>query len=143
MQHLGRILKHLRLIRLQLEIQNPMFVSEQLLDLDKNVNYWQEKMWKYKEDTSERNKEIRELTFQLFWAYVETQNHYRIMIAEAKHTGDPSKIHDKYRDKLEKKYEEIRKKEERAMEINSKIKDEIGKRDLDIEFAGKWETDEN
>lgn len=142
-QHIGRISKHLRIIRLQLEIQNPMFVSEELLDLDKNTKYWQEKMWKYKENTSDKNKEIGDLTFHLFWAYVEKLNHYRIMIAEAKHSGDPSKVHDKYRDRLVKKDEEIRKMEKRAMELNSKIKDEIGRRNLDLEFASKWDTDDN
>lgn len=143
MQHLGRISKHLRIIRLQLEIQNPMFVSEELLDLDKNITYWHGKMFKYKEDTSEKNKEISQLTFDLFWAYVERLNHYRIMIAEAKHTGDSSKIHDKYRDWLRKNEERIEKMEKRSMEIDSKIKDDLSKRNLDIEFSGKWDTDEN
>ena len=40
-QHLGKISKHLRIIRLQLEIQNPMFTSNELLELDKNILYWQ------------------------------------------------------------------------------------------------------
>ena len=55
LHYLGRISKHLRIIRLQLEIQNPMFTSEELLELDKSIIYWQEKMWKYKDDIGEKN----------------------------------------------------------------------------------------
>lgn len=140
---LNKISSHLRIIRLQLEIQNPLFVSEELLELDKNINYWKEKMWKYKDDIGETNKEIRDITFNLFWAYVEKLNHFRVMVAESKVLGNPNKTHEKYEKWLDKNGEDIRKMEKRATEINDKIKDEIGKRDLDLEFLGKWDTSEN
>lgn len=143
LQHLGRISKHLRIIRLQLEIQNPMFVSDELLELDKNINYWQEKMWKYKDETDEKYKDIRDVTFNLFWAYVERLNHYRIMIAESKKSGETTKIHEKYEKWLESNEEDIRKMEEKAIAIDDKIKGEISKRNLDLEFLGKWDREEN
>lgn len=142
-QHFGRISKHLRIIRLQLEIQNPLFVSEQLLELDKNINYWQGKMFKYKDDISEKNKEIGQLTFDLFWAYIERLNHFRIMVVEAKQTGNPTKVHEKYETWLNKNEENIRNMEKRAKEIDSKIKEDLEKRSLDNEFLGKWDIDEN
>src|SRR3989344_1053447 len=88
LQHLGRISKHLRIIRLQLEIQNPMFTSNELLELDKNIQYWQEKMFKYKDTYGDKDKDIRDITFNLFWANVDRLNHFRIMIVEATNTGD-------------------------------------------------------
>ena len=142
-QFAGRITKHLKVIRLQLEIQNPMFVSEQLLDLDKHIEYWQEKMFKYKDDMSEENKEIQGLTFDLFWAYLERLNHYRVMIVEAKQTGSPNKIHDKYRKWLEENEERIHKMEKKVMEINPKIKEDLDKRNIDYEFSGKWNAKED
>ena len=111
LQHIDKISKHLRIIRLQLEIQNPMFTSEELLELDKNIIYWQEKMLLYKDNTSEKDKEISEISFKLFWGYVERLNHFRVMIVEAKNTGDPGKIHDKYEDWLRKNSAEIDKME--------------------------------
>lgn len=137
------ITKHLRIIRLQLEIQNPMFVSEELLELDKNINYWHEKMFKYKDDISEKNKEISQLTFDLFWLYVEKQNRLRIMIAEVKKIGNPTKIHEKYEKWLNKNEENIKKMEKRVKEIDRKISEDLEKRDLDIEFLGKWDKDES
>lgn len=143
LRHLDKISKHLKAVRLQLEIQNPLFVSEQLLELDKNINYWHGKMWKYKDETDDKYKEISEVTFNLFWEYVDRLNHYRIMIVESKKTGEPTKIHEKYEKWLTTNQEEIRKMEEKAMALDEKIKDEISKRNLDIEFLGKWNKDES
>lgn len=143
LQHLGRISKHLRIIRLQLEIQNPMFTSEELLELDKNIQYWHEKMFKHKDDYGEKNKEIGDLTFKLFWAYLERLNHFRVMIVEARKTGDPTKIHEKYEAWLQKNGEEIKNMEKKAMRLNGKIKEDLEKMNLDLEFLGKWNKDEN
>lgn len=140
---LGKISKHLRIIRLQLEIQNPMFVSGELLELDKNIQYWQEKMSKYRNDFSDKNKEIAGLTFNLFWAYVDRLNHFRIMVVEAKKTGTPAKIHEKYEKWLDKNEERIREMEKKAMKLNGKIKEDLDRRNLDLEFLGKWDRDEN
>lgn len=134
-QSLTRITKNLKVIRLQLEIQNPMFVSEELIELDKSIDYWQKEMLKYKNDFSEKNKEIGQNTFDLFWAHVERLNQFRIMIAEAKHTGDPTKVHDKYRKWLEENEERIDKLEKSAKKIDSKIKEDLEKRSLDREFG--------
>lgn len=143
LQHLGKISKHLRTIRLQLEIQNPMFTSNELLELDKNIQYWQEKMFKYKDTFAEKDKDIRDITFKLFWAYVDRLNHFRVMIVEAKDTGDPSKIHEKYEDWLHKNEEEIKKMEDKAKTLDSKIKSDLERRSLDLEFLGKWDKEEN
>jgi len=142
-QLLGRISKHLRIIRLQLEIQNPLFTSEELLELDKNIEYWREKMWKYKDDGSEKNKEIGNITFKLFWAHADRLNHYRVMIVEARKTGDPTKIYDKYEKWLDKNEKEIEKMEKKAIGLNWRIKGDLEKRSLDFEFLGKWDIDEN
>lgn len=143
LQHLGRISKHLRVIRLQLEIQNSMFTSNELLELDKNILYWQEKMFKYKDSYDEKDKDIQDVTFNLFWAYVERLNHFRVMIVEAKETGDPTKIHEKYEKWLNKNGEEIENLEEKAKTLDPKIKEELERRSLDLEFLGKWGKDEN
>lgn len=142
-QHLGRISKHLRIIRLQLEMQNPMFTSGDLLELDKNIQYWQEKMFKYKDDSSERNKEIRDLTFEIFWAYVARLNHLRVMMAEARKTGDPMKTHEKYENWLHKNGENIAGMELKAKNLDTGIKENLDQRNLDLEFLGKWDRDEN
>lgn len=142
-QHLGRISKHLRIIRLQLEIQNPLFTSNQLLELDKNINYWQKKMMKYKDSYGEKDKEIRDITFNLFWAYVDRLNHFRIMVVEAKENGNPTKIYDKYEKWLDKNEKEIDDIEDKAKTIDAKIKEDLEKRSLDFEFLGKWDKDEN
>lgn len=141
-QLLSKISKHLRIIRLQLEIQNPLFVSDELLELDQNIQYWHDKMFKFKDDMDDKNKEIRDLTFNLFWAYVERLNHFRIMVAEAKKTGNPSSIHEQNEKWIKKNEEEIRDLEEKAKSHNSKIKEELEKRNLDFEFLGKWSADE-
>jgi tRNA U34 5-carboxymethylaminomethyl modifying enzyme MnmG/GidA len=143
LQHLGRISKHLRIVRLQLEIQNPMFTSNELLELDKNILYWQEKMFKHKDSYGEQDKDIRDVTFNLFWAYVERLNHFRVMIAEAKETGNPTKVHAKYEDWLHKNEEEIEKMEKKAKTLDAKIKADIERRSLDLEFLGKWDKEEN
>lgn len=143
LQHLGKISKHLRIIRLQLEIQNPMFTSEELLELDKNIFYWHEKMFKYKDSYGDKDKDVRDITFKLFWAYVERLNHYRVMIVEAKDTGDPSKIHEKYEDWLHKNEEEIEKMEEKAKTLDAQIKADLERKSLDFEFSGKWDKEEN
>ena len=140
-QSLNKIVEQLKIIRLQLEIQNPMFVSEELIELDKNIKYWQEKMMKYKNDFSDKNKEIGQVTFDLFWANVERLNHFRIMIAEAKHTGDPSKIHDKYRKWLEENEEKVRNMEKKAKELDTEINEDLDKRSIDYEFQGVWNRD--
>ena len=124
LQHLDRISKHLRIIRLQLEIQNPMFTSNELLELDKNINYWQGKMMKYKESNGEKDEEIGDVTFKLFWAYVDRLNHFRIMIVEAKETGKPGKIHDKYRTWLDKNGKEVHDMEDKAKTKNTPIANE-------------------
>jgi|SRR3989344_4568926 len=143
LQHLGRISKHLRIIRLQLEIQNPLFTSNQLLELDQNINYWQEKMMKYKDNDGEKDKEISDITFHLFWAYVGRLNYFRVMIAEAKETGNPDKVSDKYRKLLDKNEKEIDDLEDKAKTQNVKIKEDLEKRSLDFNFLGKWDRDEN
>lgn len=143
LQHLGRISKHLRTIRLQLEIQNPMFTSNQLLELDKNINYWEEKMMKYKDRYDDKDKEINDVTFKLFWAYVDRLNHFRLMVLEAKASGSQAKISDKYEKWLFKNEEEIRNMEEKAKTLDAKIKGDLEKRSLDFEFLGKWDKDEN
>jgi len=143
LQFLGKISNHLKIIRLQLEIQNPLFVSEQLLELDKNIDYWHEKMWKYKEETDEKHKDIRDVTFDLFWAYVDRLNHYRAMITESRKNGETTKIHEKYEKWLKTNENEIQKMEEKAIGLDGKIKDDITKRNLDIEFLGKWDKNEN
>lgn len=143
LQHLGRISKHLRIIRLQLEIQNSMFTSNELLELDKNIQYWQEKMFKYKDTYGDKDKDIRDITFKLFWAYVERLNHFRVMIVEARDTGDPNKIHEKYEDWLHKNEEEIEKMEEKAKTSDAKIKADLERKSLDLGFLGKWDKEEN
>ena len=120
-----------------------MFVSEELLELDKNIQYWHEKMFKYKDDTSEKNKEISKMTFDLFWANIKRLNNFRVMIAEARKTGNPTKIHEKYEEWLDKNEEDIRNMEKKAMELNNKIKEDLEKRSLDIEFLGKWNIDKH
>lgn len=139
-QHLGKISKHLRIIRLQLEIQNPMFTSNQLLELDQNINYWQEKMMKYKDSNDE---EISQLTFDLFWAYVSRLNHFRVMVLEAKASGDQDKISKKHGKWLDKNEKEIDNLEEKAKALDEKIKSDLERRSLDFEFLGKWDRDEN
>lgn len=134
-QSLTKITKNLKVIRLQIEIQNPMFISEEIMELEERVDYWQEKMFKYRNDISEKNKEIRDVTFDLFWANVERRNQFRIMIAEAKQTGNPSKIHDKYGKWLKENETKIMKLEEKAKKIDSKIKEDIDRRSLDREFG--------
>lgn len=118
-----------------------MFVSEELLELDKNIKYWRTKMWKYKDDIHEKNKEIGKLTFDLFWQHVERLNQFRVMIVEAKKNGNTDKIHKKYESWLDKNKEDIEKTERKARGINSQIKKDLEKRDLDIEFLGKWDID--
>ena len=100
-------------------------------------------MFKYKDDISEENKEISDITFKLFWAYVERLNHFSVMIVEAKNTGEPSKIHKKYEDWLHKNDEEIEKMEEKAKTLDAKIKSDLERRSLDLEFLGKWDKEEN
>lgn len=143
LQHLGRISKHLRLIRLQLEIQNPLFTSEQLLELDKSINYWQEKMMKYRNKYDDKNKEIRDMTFKLFWAYVERLNYFRNMINEARENNNPDKINDKHRKWLDENEKEIDDMEEKAKVLDVKIKNDLDKKDLDLEFLGRWDKNEN
>lgn len=143
LRHLDRISKHLRIIRLQLEIQNPMFTSNQLLELDKNINYWEEKMWKYKDRYDDKDKEINDVTFKLFWAYVSRLNHFRVMVLEAKASGDQDKISKKYEKWLDKNEKEIDDLEEKAKVLDTKIKEDLEKRSLDFEFLGKWDRDEN
>lgn len=65
------------------------------------------------------------------------------MIAEAKQTGNPTKVHEKYENWLNKNEENIISMKKRAKEINSKIKEDLEKRSIDIEFLGKWDKDEN
>lgn len=141
-RYLVKIVKHLRVIRLQLEIQNPMFVSEELLALDRNINYWREKALEYKDDISDENKEIRDLTHGLFFGYVERLNRFRIMIAEADKTGNPTKVHEKYEDWLDENEEKMENMETKAMELDERIKKDITSKRLDLEFLGYWRYDE-
>ncbi len=138
---LGEISKHLRAIRLQSEIQNPIATSDELLDLDKNINFWHDQMYKYKEN--DKDKEIRDLTFDLFWAYVEKLNHLRVEVIEIKHLGNQEKVTEKYEDWFEKNDNKIREMEKKAMEIDQTINKVISKRNLDYEFLGKWDRDES
>lgn len=142
LQHLGRISKHLRIIRLQLEIQNPMFTSNQLLELDKNINYWEEKMMKYKDRYDDKDKEANDITFKLFWAYVDRLNHFRLMVLDAKAIGNQAKISDKYEKWLSKNEEEIREMEKKAERL-PEFKSDLRGKSLDLEFLGKWNRDEN
>ncbi len=135
---LNNINKHLRVIKLQLEIQNPLFTTNELILIDQNIDFWHDKMWKYKDDDRKENKEISDLTFSLFWLYVTRLNLYRVMVLKAKHTGDADGIYDKYEKELEENEKETRDKEKRAGEINKQIYDELQKRNLDIEFTGEW-----
>lgn len=143
LQHLGRISKHLRIIRLQLEIQNPMFTSEYLLELEKNIDYWDKWMMRYRNRYSDKDKEINDAIFNVYFAYINRRDRSRKMIAEAKATGDPEKIHDKYEKWLDKNEEEIRKMEDKAKTLDTKIKEDLEKRSLDFEFLGKWDRGEN
>ena len=140
LRHLAKISKHLRIIRLQLEIQNHMFTSNQLLELDKNINYWEEKMMKYKDSS---NEEISQVTFDLFWAYVTRLNHFRTMVLESKVSGNQAKISTKYEKWLFKNEEELEAMENKAKTLDSKIKSDLEKKSLDLEFLGKWDKDEN
>lgn len=75
--------------------------------------------------------------------YINRRDRSRKMIAEAKATGDPEKIHDKYEKWLDKNEEEIRKMEDKAKTLDTKIKEDLEKRNVDLEFLGKWDRDEN
>lgn len=100
-------------------------------------------MFKYKDNLDEKDKDIQEVTFNLFWAYVERLNHFRVMIVEAKVIGDPTKVHAKYEDWLRKNEEEIEKMEKKAKTLNAKIKEDLDRKSLDLEFLGKWGKEEN
>ena len=56
---------------------------------------------------------------------------------------DASKIHEKYEDWLRKNEEEIEKMEQKAKSLNAKIKDDLERKSLDLEFLGKWDKEEN
>ena len=143
LQHLDKISKHLRIIRLQLEIQNPMFTSGYLLDLDKHIDYWEKWMMKYRNRYDDKDKEMSDIIFKVYFAYINRRDRSRKMIAEAKVTGDPETVHNKHEKWLDKNEEEIRKMEDKAEALDAKIKSDMEKRGYDFEFLGKWDRDEN
>jgi len=132
-----KISNHLKAIRIQLEFQNPMFLTSELLQLDYFLKFFHQKMNAYRDD-DKKPKELNDLLFKLFWAYQEKANKYRALIAEAKVSGDPVKVYKEYDKWLGENNTEIKNLEDKAKKLDKKIKEILDDRDLSYEFTGKW-----